>query len=124
MGHAGAGGLQGMVATREDERALAEALERAFDYRGDVTIETVGGETIEGYLFDRRRGEGLDDSLVRVMPVAPPEESPQKREIRFSEIAAVRFTGRDMAHGKSFETWVKKFTERKLAEARAAGYVE
>ena len=32
---------------------LAEAVEEAFDYRGDVTIELKTGERLEGYIFDR-----------------------------------------------------------------------
>ena len=30
------------------------------------------------------------------------------------------FSGRDMAHGKSFETWVNKFIEKKLAGETAS----
>lgn len=102
------GSLQGLIATREDERALVDALEKAFDYRGDVTL-TVRGETVEGFIFDRRRGEGLADSRVRLLTPGG-----EKRAVGFDEIERVEFTGRDAAHGKSFETWVKKFTEKRL----------
>lgn len=109
------GSLQGLVATREDERALADALEKAFDYRGDVTLSLSSQEQVEGFIFDRRRGEGLSDSRVRLML---PDGS--KREVRFDAIERVEFTGRDAAHGKSFETWVKKFTEKRLQGERAS----
>ena len=42
------------LATDEDIRA---ALEKAFDYRGDVTITRKSGEKVEGYIFDRRTGK-------------------------------------------------------------------
>jgi hypothetical protein len=100
-----------MVVTREDERALIGALEQAFDYRGDVTILTTDGRAVTGYLFDRRRGDTLDMSSVRVMLEG--EELPEV--VLFSEIEKVEFTGRDLAHGKSFDTWVKKYIEKRRA---------
>ncbi len=103
--------LQGLVATREDERALLDALEMAFDYRGDCAITTADGKKIAGYIFDRRRGETLDTSTLRLMTA----ESDAYVAIRFSEIDRLEFSGRDMAHGKTFETWVNKFIEKKLA---------
>jgi hypothetical protein len=108
--------LQGLVATREDERALLDALEKAFDYRGDCTITTAGGDAVTGYIFDRRRGETLDASTLRLMT----PDSDEHVTVRFSEIARLEFTGRDTAHGKSFETWVNKFIEKKLAGESAS----
>lgn len=108
--------LQGLAATREDEAALADALEKAFDYRGDVTLTLAGGRVVTGYIFDRRRGAGLADSTVRLLPA----DSDEKMTARFSEIERVEFTGRDMAHGKSFETWVQKFTQKRLSGERAS----
>ena len=46
----------------------AQALEKAFDYRGDVTLTLKDGRVIHGYIFDRRPGATLSDSAVRVMP--------------------------------------------------------
>ncbi len=43
-------------------------LEKAFDYRGDVTITRKDGAKVEGYLFDRRSGSSLADSFVRIIP--------------------------------------------------------
>ncbi len=102
--------LQGLVATQDDERALIDALEKAFDYRGDVTLTVRGGRTIAGYIFDRRRGDSLKDSSVRILP----EDSNEKIAVRFSEIERVEFSGKDTAHGKTFESWVKRFTEKRL----------
>lgn len=102
--------LQGLVATRDDEHALADALERAFDYRGDVTLTLASGETVAGYIFDRRRGRSLADSVVRLLP----PDSDARRTIPFSDIARIEFSGKDTAHGKTFENWVKRFTEKRL----------
>ncbi|TVQ63333.1 MAG: hypothetical protein EA379_04240 [Phycisphaerales bacterium] len=108
--------LQGLAVTREDEHALLDALEQAFDYRGDVTIETTDGRTIGGYIFDRVRGGSLGESSVRLMGAA----SDEKIRVRYDEIARVEFTGKDPAHGKSFDNWMKKFAEKRLKGERAS----
>jgi hypothetical protein len=35
--------------------------------------------------------------------------------VAYSDIAALAFTGRDTAAGKSFEAWMKKYWEKKAA---------
>jgi hypothetical protein len=87
------------------------ALEKAFDYRGDVTITRKDGSTIEGYLFDRRNASTLKDSIVRLYP----KNSNEKVSISYADIAALAFTGRDTAAGKSWEAWMKKYAEKKAA---------
>lgn len=111
--------LQGLVATRDDEAALLKALEDAFDYRGDVTIAT-GGDEISGYIFDRRIGDTLEASSVRLMTAK--DDTP--RVVRFNEIESLTFSGKDAAHGRSFDTWVKKYVEKKLAGEDASIYSE
>lgn len=110
--------LEGWVpqlATAEEIRA---ALEKAFDYRGDLTLTLKNGDTIEGYLFDRKmEGPRLEDCFVRVMP----KDRAEKISIRYSEIAALSFSGRDTAAGKSFAAWVKKYNERKAAGEKNIG---
>jgi hypothetical protein len=103
--------LQGWVPTLASENELRAALEQAFDYRGDVTITLKSGETVVGYVFDRRPGKTLADSYVRVLE----QESHEKRDIPYAEIAALSFSGRDTAAGKSWEAWVKKYMEKKAA---------
>jgi hypothetical protein len=88
---------------------LREALEKAFDYRGDVTITRKDGTKLEGYIFDRVTGDTLNNSLVRLLP----KDSNQRIKIAYSEIAALSFSGRDTAAGKSWEAWVKKYWEKK-----------
>ncbi len=115
-----ANSLQGLVATRDDERALLAALEQAFDYRGDVTLTLTSGDTLTGYIFDRHKAATLASSSLRIMPAPPHPRAADKLTIPFNHIAQVEFTGKDTAHGKTFETWVKKFTESRLAGQRAA----
>ena len=84
---------------------LRAGLEKAFDYRGDVTITKKDGTTVEGYIFDRRVGATLADSLVRLYP----KNQGGKVAVSWSEIAGLAFSGRDMAAGKSWEAWVKNY---------------
>jgi hypothetical protein len=101
--------LQGWVPTLANQDELREALEKAFDYRGDVTITRKDGSKIEGYIFDRVSGVKLSDCFVRVLP----KDSNQRFKILYSDIAALAFTGRDTAAGKSWEAWVTKYWEKK-----------
>ena len=114
--NAAAPSLFGLVADRADEAALLEALEKAFDYRGDVTLTLASGARVEGYIFDRSTGRTLADSLLRLMGPA----SDEKITVAYDEIDRVEFTGKDAAHGKSFETWVRKYVEKKMKGERAS----
>jgi hypothetical protein len=109
--------LEGWVPALAGEQELRGALEEAFDYRGDVTLTLKSGETVVGYVFDRRTGGSLADSYVRVLP----QESQERREIAYAEIAALAFSGRDTAAGKSWEAWVQKHQEKKAAGERNIG---
>lgn len=101
--------IEGWVPELASESALRDALEKAFDYRGDITITKRDGTHIEGYLFDRRTGVGLQDSVVRLIP----KNSQAKIAVCYGDIAALAFTGRDTAAGKSWEAWVRKYWEKK-----------
>jgi hypothetical protein len=103
--------LQGRVWEPASEAELREGLEKAFDYRGDVTITRKDKSTVEGYIFDRRVGATLHDSVVRLFP----KGDPTKISIPYSDIATLTFTGRDTAAGKSWEAWLKKYWEKKAA---------
>ncbi len=113
---AAASSLQGLIVTRDDERALLEALESAFDYRGDVALTLNDGATIEGYIFDRVVGPTLGESYVRLMTPT----SDEKALVAFSNIDRVAFTGRDTAAGKSWENWLKRYIEKKRAGEKAS----
>ena len=101
--------VQGWVPKLATEEELRIALEKAFDYRGDVTLTLKDNSEIEGYLFDRATGSSLTTSFVRVLP----KDSNQKLKIAYADIAALAFTGRDTAAGKSWEAWVGKHWEKR-----------
>ena len=101
--------LQGWVPSLASEEELREALEKAFDYRGDVSITRKDGSKFEGYVFDRVSGKNLANSFVRLLP----RDSNQRVKIGYAEIATLAFSGRDTAAGKSWEAWVKKYWEKK-----------
>jgi hypothetical protein len=101
--------LQGWIPELATEDELREALEKAFDYRGDVSVTRKNGSKVDGYIFDRVLGKTLPSSFVRLLP----RDSNERVKIAYSEIAALAFTGRDTAAGKSWEAWVKKYWEKK-----------
>jgi hypothetical protein len=109
--------LEGWVPALASEEELRVALEKAFDYRGDVTITRKDGGVVEGYIFDRRSGKTLAESVVRLMP----KDKDEKVTIAYGQIAALNFSGKDTAAGKSWETWVKKYREKKAAGERNIG---
>jgi hypothetical protein len=110
--------LEGWIPSISTDAEIREALEKAFDYRGDLTITLKNGRKIEGYLFDRKiKGPALADCFARVMP----KDSAEKVSIAFSDVAALAFTGRDTAAGKSFAAWVKKYNEKKAAGEKNIG---
>ena len=106
--------LEGSVPSLASEEDLRKALEQAFDYRGDVSITRKDGTRIEGYIFDRSTGKNLAESFVRVLP----KDGSPRIKILYGEIAALAFTGRDMAAGKSWENWVRHYWEKKAAGER------
>jgi hypothetical protein len=108
--------LQGWVPSVGSEDELREALEKAFDYRGDVTITRKDGTQVDGYLFDRRQAKTLSESLVRILPA----NGTGRVSISYSDVAALSFSGRDSAAGKSWEAWVRKYWEKKAAGESAA----
>jgi len=103
--------LEGWVPELANEEELRQALEHAFDYRGDVLITRKDGSKVEGYVFDRRTGRTLSDSAVRLLP----RDGGAKLSISYADIAGLAFTGRDMAAGKSWENWVRQYWERRAA---------
>ena len=103
--------LEGWIPELANEEDVRQALEKAFDYRGDVTVTRKDGSKVEGYVYDRRTGATLADSFVRIIPATARE----KLSIPYSDIAAIQFSDRDPAAGKSFEAWVKKYWEKRAA---------
>ena len=103
--------LEGWVPELANEEDLRNALEKAFDYRGDVTITTKAGKRIEAFIFNRRTGATLADSYVQYFEA----NVNGKQKLGYADIARLEFTGKDRAAGKHWEDWVKAYNERKAA---------
>ena len=103
--------LEGWIPELASEDDLREALEKAFDYRGDVTITTRAGKRFEAYIFNRRTGATLAESYVHYFEA----NVSAKQKLSYAEIARLEFTGKDRAAGKHWEDWVKAYTEKKAA---------
>ncbi len=118
------GSLEGRVFRPITRAELEEAIELAFDYRGDVTLELSSGIQLSGYVFNRTVNGPL--SFFEMF------RSGQTDAIRvpYDEVRSIAFTGEDSASGSSWEAWVaKKESERRAeaarlaAEARARGHL-
>ncbi len=96
--------------TTED---LRQAIELAFDYRGDVTVHLRDGSAVEGFVFNRDNKKGLV-SLFLKGQTAPVHQS-------YDQIQSINFSGADTAFGKSWDAWKTKSEAQRVAEvARAA----
>jgi transcriptional antiterminator Rof (Rho-off) len=103
--------LEGWVPELASEAALCDALEKAFDYRGDITLTLKNGERLEAFIFNRHTGATLAASWVQYF--MPNVDGKQK--LTYDQIARLEFTGKDRAAGKHWEDWVKAYNERKAA---------
>lgn len=109
--------IEGWVPDLISEEEIRTALEKAFDYRGDVTLTLKSGSKIEGYIFDRSSTPSIYQSTVRIIPKGTNE----KLVVPYTEIAAIAFTGKDAAAGKSWEAWTSKYQGKKLAGEKNIG---
>jgi hypothetical protein len=102
--------MEGAVFTFQTEADRIEAIDKAFDYRGDVTLTVHNGQ-VEGYMFNR------DSSArpPRVEVFVKGSDAPQI--IPYADITAIAFTGKDTADGKSWDAWVNKKESERQAEA-------
>ena len=107
-----AGSLEGRVFRPTSLAELTEAVELAFDYRGDVTIVLKSGQSLVGYLFNRQV-RGSESSLELF-----PSGSSLAQKICYDEIVGIAFTGEDTATGKSWETWISKKESERQAEVQ------
>jgi len=118
-----AASLEGATFTFQSEAERQEGIDKAFDYRGDVTL-TLANETVEGYIFNREPKAVPPRIQVFI------KGSDEPRIIPYADITAIAFTGKDTADGKSWDAWVsKKESERKAeadrirAESEAQGHL-
>lgn len=109
--------LEGLVPEIASDEDLRQALEKAFDYRGDVSITLKSGEKIEAYIFNRHTGATLAESWVQYFT----PKAADKRKLSYAEIARLEFSGKDRAAGKHWEDWVKAYNDKKAAGEKNIG---
>src|SRR5207247_9763304 len=81
--------LEGWVPEIGDRVTLEEVIERAFDYRGNVTVVRADGARLEGYVFNRNRDVPVPFIQVFDRAGAGPYD------ILYSDTRTTRFTGED-----------------------------
>lgn len=101
-------------ADRRDARAGIDALAALAGYRGDLALTMRDGSTIEGFVFDLR--EGAEGAEVHLLPA----DGGARRAIAGCEVVSVTPSGRDPASGRSWEAWIRRYAERKLAGESAS----
>ena len=103
--------LQGWVPEIGEFLTLAEVIDLAFDYRGNTTVVRADGTEIEGYVFNRDRE--APEPFIQIFDAAG--NGPIR--IAYSEIGTIRFTGRDMAAGNSWQAWLERREREKVEKA-------
>jgi hypothetical protein len=109
--------LEGWVPELASDEDLRQALDKALDYRGDVTLTLKSGERIEAFIFNCQSGPTLGESFLQYFTPT----SSEKRKVGYADIARVEFTGKDRAAGKHWEDWVKAYNEKKAAGEKNIG---
>jgi len=95
---------------------LPAEIEKAFDYRGDVTLRLKDGREAVGFLSNResKGNRRCPEPFVEMMLSGQTE----KTIIKYSEIRGVTLTGEDTAAGKSWEEWQAKEKAREKAASK------
>ena len=96
------------LASKED---LYDALDKAFEYRGDITITLKNGSKMVGYVFNRE--SEAPEPFIEMFPA----DKDVKTQIFYKDVAALNFSGIDTASGKSWAAWIAKYKAKEEAEA-------
>jgi hypothetical protein len=107
---------EGDALDASDPARLLSSLDAIRDFRGDVTLVLHDGTTVEGFVFDVTVGVDLGSCRLRLMSPGTAE----RRLIMGRDIASIRISGRDAAAGKTWENWVRRYAEKRLAGERAS----
>lgn len=94
--------LEGVAFRPSNDEELAEAIDLAFDYRGDVRLELRSGESIEGYLFNRDAEASPPFLQLYTLNAMQPIK------VFYHQVARILFSGEDTAFGKSWNDWLRK----------------
>ena len=86
--------LEGWIPALASDTEVRDALEKAFDYRGDITVSLKDGSQVVGYLFDRRTGSTLESSSIRMIPA----NAKTRITVSYADVAGLTFSG--ARHGR------------------------
>jgi len=106
--------LEKWVPTLASKEELYDALEKALDYRGDITITLKDGTKKICYVFNNLRKAA--EPCVEVFPA----DKDEKQQVFYKDIDALAFTGIDTAAGKSWALWISKYKAKEAAEQSSA----
>lgn len=95
---------------------LAALIDKAFDYRGDVTLDLKDGRQLVGFVSNRYPKGTPSNRTPRVEIMV--DGHGEKLTVSYADIAHIRFTGEDPAVGKSWEEWQARQAAKKVAEAK------
>lgn len=97
-----------------DLPALAE---KAFDYRGDVTLTLKDGTKLVGFVYNREASGSArcPEPFLEVMPAGTTE----KVLYKYTDVTGIEFTGEDTAAGKSWDDFQAKEAARKQAAVKS-----
>ncbi len=107
---------EGDALDASDQARLLDSLDAIRDFRGDVTLVLNGDATVEGFVFDVIVGSDFGSCALRLL--VPGDAN--RRTVAGHEIAAIRISGRDAAAGKTWENWVRRYAQKRLAGERAS----
>jgi hypothetical protein len=102
--------LEGWVPELGEYLTLAQVIDLAFDYRGNVTVLKTDGAEVEGYLFNRNAE--APTPFIQMFDLA----GNGPLTILYSEVRNIKFTGKDTAAGNSWLAWLER-REKEKAEA-------
>ncbi|MEZ6195630.1 MAG: hypothetical protein R3F20_07860 [Planctomycetota bacterium] len=104
--------LEGSVLEPGCDTSRRDALAKAVDYRGDVTLGLADGREITGFVF-----HASFEAAEPFLEYFPPDEGAAKERLLCADVKRVAFSGRDTADGKSWEAWVARQAEKKAQGA-------
>jgi hypothetical protein len=94
--------LEGWQAQPGAELPLGRIIDLAFDYRGNTTVVTLDGRTLEGYLFNRNAD--VAEPFIEMFDA----DGRGPLRIPYAEIRTIHFTGKDTAAGSSYAAWQRR----------------
>jgi hypothetical protein len=94
--------LEKWVPSLNNKDELYDALDKAFDYRGDITVTLRDGTKQVVYVFNR------EPKAAEPYIEAYPADQDTKIKIYYKDVAGLAFTGIDTAAGKSWSVWMEK----------------